>query len=260
MPLASLDYLQLVSDPLRWRILHELSQSDRRVAELTDRVGKPQNLVSYHLRALRDAGIVTAKTSAADGRDIYYRVEFDLSAALLCRAGAELQRGLRLTVAAPIIEDIPKGMRVLFLCTGNSSRSQMAEAFLRDRTDGRVEACSAGSRPKPVHPKAIAVMAARNIDLSGHTSKPLTRYTRRRFEYVVTLCDRVREICPEFAGAPQTVHWSVADPALLGSTAAFERARDEIDGRVRMLIAQLADNPEVSARGQRHRQRSLSGR
>jgi protein-tyrosine-phosphatase len=136
--------------------------------------------------------------------------------------------------------------RVLFLCTGNSARSQMAEALLHHRTNGRVEARSAGSRPKPLHPNAVRAMAEHGIDISTCKSKSLRRYARTRFDHVVTLCDKVREICPEFAGQPETAHWSIADPALAADTDAasypsFVRTAIEIQDRVSVFVAQLTN-------------------
>jgi protein-tyrosine-phosphatase len=87
-------------------------------------------------------------------------------------------------------------------------------------------------------------MAERGIDISGNTTKHLRRYTRSRFEYVVTLCDKVREICPEFPAEPPTIHWSMPDPAAEGSTdeetyPAFQRTAEELETRVAQLLAQL---------------------
>ena len=134
---------------------------------------------------------------------------------------------------------------MLFLCTGNSARSQMAEAFLQHRTAGAVQARSAGSHPKPLHPNAVRAMAEHGIDISSHSSKHLRRFARTRFDHVITLCDKVREVCPEFPGHPETAHWSVVDPSLEGGTeaasyAAFARTADEIDERVAVFVAQLA--------------------
>jgi len=133
---------------------------------------------------------------------------------------------------------------VLFLCTGNSARSQMAEALTETRSGRAVRARSAGSQPKPLHPNAVRVMAERGIDISHNTTKHLRRYTRSHFDHVVTLCDKVREVCPDFPGEPATVHWSMPDPAAEGPTdeatyPAFERTADELEVRVRQLIAQL---------------------
>jgi ArsR family transcriptional regulator, arsenate/arsenite/antimonite-responsive transcriptional repressor / arsenate reductase (thioredoxin) len=237
--------LPLLADPHRWKLLAELSRSDRRVGELCDLVGEPQNLVSYHLGALRRAGIVSSRRSSADGRDVYYRAELTSCRDLLGAAGGVLHPGLRLA-APPPAATAPGGrqLRVLFLCTGNSARSQIAEALLEHRSGQTIVTRSAGSRPKPLHPNAVKVMAERGIDLADRSTKHLRRFARMRFDRVITLCDKVREICPEFPGAPLTAHWSIVDPASEGDTddatlPAFERVADEIEVRVSLLIAEL---------------------
>src|SRR6478609_2553542 len=92
------DAFRVVANPDRWQLLSELARSDRRVNELTGLLGKPQNLVSYHLRELRDAGLVSSRRSSFDGRDAYYRVDLERCAEVLCAAGAALDPGLRLEV------------------------------------------------------------------------------------------------------------------------------------------------------------------
>ena len=124
--------------------------------------------------------------------------------------------------------------RLLFLCTGNSARSQIAEALVEHRSAGTVEARSAGSHPKPLHPNAVGATADRGLDIAGRTTKSLTRFARMRFDGVITLCDKVREICPEFPGAPMATHWSIADPAAAGASdkatyPAFQHVADEIE-------------------------------
>jgi len=213
------------------------------VHELTGLVDEPQNLVSYHLGKLRDARLVSARRSSSDRRDAYYTVDLARIGGLLSAAGGALHSGLRL--APPSAGEAgQESVRVLFLCTGNSARSQMAEALASVRSGGFVEARSAGSHPKPLHPNAVRVMAERGVDISGRPTKSLTRFTRNRFDRVITLCDKVREICPEFPGAPTTAHWSIADPAAAGDSdsstyAAFQQAADEIEGRLALLLADL---------------------
>jgi protein-tyrosine-phosphatase/DNA-binding transcriptional ArsR family regulator len=235
------DVLQLLAEPVRWELLTELGRSDRRVGELCELVGKPQSLISYHLRELRDAGLVTSRRSAADGRDTYYRGDIRRCADLLQAAGPALHPAVRFgpVDAGPPARGGPK-RRVLFLCTGNSARSQMAEALLQHRTGGRVTARSAGSHPKPLHDLAVRVMAERGIDIAGRRSKHLDRFAGESFDRVITLCDKVREVCPDFDGQPVTAHWSMADPSTEpGGLRAFVRAADEITERVELLVAQL---------------------
>ncbi len=240
--------LPALADPLRWHLLAELGESDRRVGELTAAVGRPQNLVSYHLGVLREAGLVTSRRSAHDGRDTYYRVDLDHCADALRATGVALHPALRLEPAAAPTST-GTGGTVLFLCTGNSARSQMAEALLVARSGGTVDARSAGSHPKPLHPEAVRAMAARGLDIAGNCTKHFDDLAGERFDAVVTLCDKVREVCPEFPGAPpgvpRRIHWSMPDPSTEGTTpaetrAAFERTADELEGRIRHLLARLA--------------------
>jgi protein-tyrosine-phosphatase/DNA-binding transcriptional ArsR family regulator len=235
-------FVRLAGHPLRWRILTELSRSDRRVRELAAVMGERQSLVSYHLGRLKAGGVIGVRRSSADGRDSYYSVDLARCADLVIDAGASLHRGLRLAQVdvEPVRRTSRRIPRVLFLCTGNSGRSQMAEAFLKDRARFPIRAFSAGSHPKPLHPNAVRVMRTRGIDVSGWRSKSVDEFDGQRFDHVVTLCDRVREVCPEFAGSPQLTHWSMPDPSATGSTNAetypgFEAAADEIERRVQFL-------------------------
>jgi ArsR family transcriptional regulator, arsenate/arsenite/antimonite-responsive transcriptional repressor / arsenate reductase (thioredoxin) len=243
------EILGLLSDPLRWQIVGELGRSDRRVGELVQLIEKPQNVVSYHLGELRRAGIVNARRSSADGRDVYYRADLLRCRSLLGDAGHLLHPGLSLAPSPPNGDGRGSGRaRLLFLCTGNSARSQIAEALVEHRSAGAVEARSAGSHPKLLHPNAVRVMAERGIDIAGRPTKSLTRFARNRFDRVITLCDKVREICPEFPGAPLAAHWSIADPAAAGTTdeatyPAFEHVADEIEERVALLLADLGTRP-----------------
>jgi ArsR family transcriptional regulator, arsenate/arsenite/antimonite-responsive transcriptional repressor / arsenate reductase (thioredoxin) len=239
-------FLQLVADPHRWRLLGELAVSDRRVGELTDILGKPQNLVSYHLGELRRAGLVSARRSSADRRDTYYRADILRCGVLLRSVGAALDPGLRLGPLAAKSGRPKSGRpsRVLFLCTGNSARSQMAEALLEHRSHHAIRASSAGSHPKALHPNAVRVMAEHGIDISRHQTKHLRRLARARFDLVITLCDRVREVCPEFPGRPVAAHWSMPDPAQKGDTdeatyPAFQRTAQELETRIGLLIAHM---------------------
>jgi ArsR family transcriptional regulator, arsenate/arsenite/antimonite-responsive transcriptional repressor / arsenate reductase (thioredoxin) len=245
---SPIEFLQLLADPVRWQLLGELSRSDRRVVELTALSGKPQNLVSYHLRELREAGLVSARRSSADGRDTYYRVDLTRCGQLLGRAGAALQPGLRLESrgSGPEPPRSARKPRVLFLCTGNSARSQIAEALLDEQSGHTVQARSAGSHPKALHPNAVRVLADRDIDISERRTKHVRRFARMRFDHVVTLCDKVREVCPEWPNHPAVAHWSIPDPALSGESdaatyPAFERVAEELDTRIGFLLAQLAE-------------------
>lgn len=237
------EFLQIAGHPLRWRLLRELARSDRTVQELTALAGEAQNLVSYHLGKLRKVGLVSGHRSSADGRDTYYAADLARFGELLSSTAAAIHPGLGPASAGTGARRT--AARVLFLCTGNSARSQMAEAILRHRALGTVEVCSAGSHPKPLHPHAIRVMRATyGLDLTGQEPKHLSAFADQHFDWVITLCDRVREVCPEFPGGPQTIHWSIPDPAAgaggaAGDFGAFRRTAAELEDRIGFLLAVL---------------------
>jgi ArsR family transcriptional regulator, arsenate/arsenite/antimonite-responsive transcriptional repressor / arsenate reductase (thioredoxin) len=242
-------FLRVGSDPIRWRLLSELAHGDRRVRELCELLERPQNLVSYHLGKLRAEGVVSSRRSAADGRDSYYALDLARCGELLATSGGALHPALRLAEPPPREWDrvtSSSRRRVLFLCTGNSARSQMAEALVEELTGGAVEARSAGSHPKPLHPNAVRAMRERGIDIGAQRSKHLSEFVEERFDYVVSLCDRVREVCPEFPEHPHLIHWSIPDPAREGETddqtyPAFERTADELATRIPFLLELIGD-------------------
>lgn len=246
---AAPPFVRMAAHPLRWRLLTELAGSDYRVRELTERVGEPQNLVSYHLRLLRGDGLVTARRSSFDGRDAYYHLDLDRCAQALTATGAALHPALHLGPRPPSTTTArrPGRVRVLFLCTGNSSRSPIAEALLRHRSsDGRVEVTSAGSHPKQhIHPNAVRVLHEEyGIDIAGRRTRHLDTVADRRFDYVITLCDKVREVCPDFGDDSRLIHWSIADPATTSADQdtypAFARVAVELDTRIRHLLSVFA--------------------
>ena len=123
--------------------------------------------------------------------------------------------------------------RVLILCTGNSARSQMAEALLRREAGGQFEVESAGTKPGIVRPEAISVMRELGVDISGHRSKHVNEFDGERFDYVITVCDNANESCPVFPGAVKRLHKSFEDPAAVNGSeeerlAAFRRVRDKL--------------------------------
>ncbi len=127
--------------------------------------------------------------------------------------------------------------RILFLCTHNSARSQMAEGLLRALGGDHFEVASAGTEQTRVRPEAITTMRELDIDISGQTSKTLERYLHQEWDEVITVCDSANESCPVFPGAKQRRHWSIADPSgVTGSDeerlAAFRCARDALSGRI----------------------------
>lgn len=133
-------------------------------------------------------------------------------------------------------------IQVLILCTGNSARSQMAEALLRDIAGDRMDVFSAGSKPSVVNPTAIIAMAERGIDIGGYRSKHLSEFLQQPFDYVITVCDHAAEACPLFPGLARRIHWSFPDPAAVEGTAeeklaAFRIVRDAIEQQLRSWAA-----------------------
>ena len=133
--------------------------------------------------------------------------------------------------------------KILFLCTGNSCRSQMAEAWTRVLKGSQLEAYSAGIKPKGVDPLAVKAMAEVGVDISNQKSKDIDSLGNQEFEYVVTLCDNARESCPFFPASTKRIHKGFEDPPILAAgaeteeeaMAPYRRVRDEIKAFVQTL-------------------------
>jgi arsenate reductase len=185
----------------------------------------------------------------ADQRAAIERQRADLD-----RVDSELT-DLELTIAAAgrarraQEEPMTAPIRVLFVCTGNSARSQIAEALLRDFGGAEFEVLSAGTEPKGVNPYTVRVLGEIGIDWSGARSKSVTGFVGQPFDYVITVCDRARQTCPVFPGEHNSLHWGLDDPAEVEGTdeqklEAFRRTRIEVATRMRPFI-------ELSRRAQR---------
>ena len=136
--------------------------------------------------------------------------------------------------------------RVLFLCTGNSCRSQMAEGLLRHLAGDRFEVASAGTDPQGLNPGAVTAMREIGIDIAHHQSRHVDQFAGQQFDYVITVCDRAKESCPIFPGT-FSLHWSFDDPASAVGTVetrqtVFRRVRDEIAERVRDFVQKDGNN------------------
>jgi len=133
--------------------------------------------------------------------------------------------------------------KVLFLCTGNSCRSQMAEGWLRHLAGNQFDVVSAGTHPVGLNPYAVTVMREVNVDISNHVSERVDPYLDQTFDYVITVCDRAHETCPIFPGASSMLHWSFDDPAKAKGTyeqqlIVFRNIRDAIADQIRHFITE----------------------
>lgn len=209
-----LPFLKLISHDLRWQIVQTLAMTDLRVGEIVDRIGQPTNLVSYHLRQLREGNIVSARRSTVDKRDVYYSLNFH---------NFDWQWGnVREVIAPPPPPQehmnhthLPdRAVRVLFVCANNSARSQMAEALLNNRADRRhVVAYSAGIDPTRVKPEAIYAMQQLGLDISQSTAKSVDEFVNTTIDYVITICDEAREYLSGFNKQTCLLHWGQASPS-----------------------------------------------
>jgi ArsR family transcriptional regulator, arsenate/arsenite/antimonite-responsive transcriptional repressor / arsenate reductase (thioredoxin) len=236
------DLLKLLANDVRWQILSVLAHGDLRVQEVAVAVGKPINLVSYHLKLLRDQGLVHERRSSADGRDIYHTLDVGRLGELYRHIGAQLHPALGLEGKAPLPNTEGQPLRVLFLCTQNRARSQMAEGLLRALSRGRIEVQSAGVRPGIVHPLAVQALGEMGIDISQQRSKHLDELQGQAFDQVITVCDQVREQCPVFPGEPDLIHWSIEDPIAAVDGVEDAKARRTTFARTAQALAARIHN------------------
>lgn len=200
-----------LGDPARLAIVEELAHSDRTSAELAARFDLPTNLLAHHLAALERVCLIERSPSSGDRRRRYVR---------LVRPTLERARVMTGSVKGP----------VLFVCTHNSARSQLAAALWHRRTGDT--AASAGTHPaERVHPKAVAAAKRHGLDLTDATPR-LLEPDDLDVEVVVTVCDRAHE---ELEGSERWLHWSLPDPAQAGTAAAFDATIDALDERIAAL-------------------------
>ena len=134
--------------------------------------------------------------------------------------------------------------KVIFICTGNSCRSQMAEGLLRDMAGDRFEVFSAGSHPSRLHPASIIVMAELEIDISNHSADSIDKYLDKDIDIVITVCDNARQVCPVFPGNVKRIHWSIDDPfhgwgAEPNDLEPYRDTREELKNRINDFLAEL---------------------
>jgi protein-tyrosine-phosphatase len=228
-----------LGEPMRLAIVESLALADAASGELGRRLGIPTNLLAHHLRVLEDAGLIRRARSEGDRRRTYVRLRLDDAiVAPLSRGGASPWT----TTANPQAPDISRGVamtsapRVVFVCTRNSARSQLAAAVW-----GRVSTTpvtSAGTDPAGrVHPRAVTVGRRHGLRLAG-TTTARTQDVLRTDDLVVAVCDNAHEELTQ-ADAPARLHWSVPDPVRIDTDEAFEAAYQEIVSRVDRLARAL---------------------
>jgi protein-tyrosine-phosphatase/DNA-binding transcriptional ArsR family regulator len=249
--------LKAMADPNRLRMLDLLADRESCHAELKEKLGLPPNLLSHHLGVLREAGLVQTRPDTVDARWIYYRAE---PAALgrwrrwlnsfldedrlqprpaLC--GPEGQDKAEHWPQSEVPAEKPR-RAVLFLCSGNSCRSQMAEAVVNTQLGDRWSAVSAGTEPaSQVHPKAVDTLAEIGIEWRGHAAKQADLFRKVPFDLVITLCDRTRQRVP--AWVKGSIHLGFPDPVQAEGTpeevlGVFREVRDEV---VRQIPAFLSE-------------------
>jgi ArsR family transcriptional regulator, arsenate/arsenite/antimonite-responsive transcriptional repressor / arsenate reductase (thioredoxin) len=240
MPVApSPPVLGALAHDLRWTIVSMLVPGDLRTGEIVQRTGQAPSLVSYHLARLRDAGLVSARRSAADGRDSYHSLDLGALGQAVAGAAQQIHPDL---LGQPEPGGGPgRNARILFICSGNSARSPMAEGWLNHLGGGRATARSAGVTPAALHPLAVAAMAEHGVDIGGHQATALGAYGDDSFDTVITLCDRARENCGELPAAAAAVHWSIPNPAQAHppDLDAFRATARELRARIRYLLPLL---------------------
>jgi ArsR family transcriptional regulator, arsenate/arsenite/antimonite-responsive transcriptional repressor / arsenate reductase (thioredoxin) len=235
-----------------------LVPGDLRTSEIVQRTGQAPSLVSYHLARLREAGLVSARRSAADGRDSYHAVDLDALGQAVAGAAGQIHPGLLAGAGAgEQVRPMPRAgrepgpvgpgevpgrpVRVLFVCSGNSARSPMAAGWVNYLGGGWVTARSAGVTPAPLQPLAVAAMAEHGVDIAGHQATPLSAYSGYAFARVITLCDRAREDCGELPETAAAVHWSIPNPSQSHppDLDAFRTTARELRSRIRYLLPLL---------------------
>jgi len=258
---GAVQLFKTLGDETRLTIVRLLALTDLRSGELVARLGLPQNAVSYHLKHLRELGLLRDRRSHADGRDVYYHLDLDRLQALYQQAGQALSPALVPAGPAAGGADIlgaDPPIRVLFLCTHNSARSQLAEAILRLRGRDTVEVASAGDHPSAVHPMAIALMEQHGIDPRAHTAKSLDGFVGQAFDYVITVCDRANDRYPMFPDDPLRIHWSFPDPTAIDDEAARTRAFATIWLELNTRVGHLLNLPHPTS-GRRMPVSALTG-
>lgn len=237
--------IKALANDIRWQLVQLLSHSDRTTHELSQRLNVPDNQVTHHMTTLIQAGLAKQRRSSVNELEVYYSVDLPVLAHAFRQASENLHPAL-LSKEQPetAASKLNRPLRLLFLCTHNSARSQMAEGLARHFGNGRIEAFSAGTESTFIKPEAIEAMRQRGIDITSQQSEVLTKYLNDDFDYVITVCDSAKETCPYFSGGKHQIHWSFADPSdepdPQKRQVAFNRTARELATRIQFLIMMAA--------------------
>lgn len=239
---------RVLADDTRLAIVQLLVLTNLTAGEIVERVGAPQNAVSYHLRQLRELRLVRDRQSSLDGRDVYYSLDLERLKALYHAAGSALHPAL-LRDRGESLSSLPTDskLRFLFLCTHNSARSQLTEALARLIGGHAIEASSAGRDPRELHPFTVRLLEDWQVDVSQHSAKTVDRFRVQSFDFVITVCDRMREDCPTFPGCATVAHWSLPDPTSIEDPdeqwGVFRSIAGELRTRIAYLLALVCPLP-----------------
>jgi ArsR family transcriptional regulator len=225
-----------LADAKRTKLLAALSEGHLTAQQIAAVMQLQPSAVSYQLRVLTEAGMVLRRRGESDTREIYYRLNH--------RTIERFTAGIAANIICPTSESLPDA--VLFVCRGNSARSQMAEAWTRHLSDNIIFVMSAGLEPSEVHPMTKEVMTEVQIDIHKHQSKRVTEIPEIP-DLVISVCDVTRDEVSRHFGGIQHRHWSIPDPVLSGDIADFRMARDVIKAYVQRMIVRWNSANDVLA-------------
>lgn len=216
--------LKLLAHDLRWAIVKSLATTDMRVGEIVAGVQQPTNLVSYHLKKLRDGNVVNAHRSNADARDVYYALDFDRVRDALKLVGTSVS-----LFPQGLTQELP--IRIVFVCTDGSLRSRMAAAIaykLNEQLDQNcIESYIGGITLAPLHPETAHILRLLDLDVHHTPLRHIDEFNSDNVDYAITVCDQVRDMYPAFQPDLKRMHWSIPPPAPMQDPEARQSAYRE---------------------------------
>jgi ArsR family transcriptional regulator, arsenate/arsenite/antimonite-responsive transcriptional repressor / arsenate reductase (thioredoxin) len=232
--------LKLLAHDLRWAVVKSLATTDMRVGEIVAGVQQPTNLVSYHLKKLRDGNVVNAHRSNADARDVYYTLDFDRVREALKLVGKSVS-----LFSQGLPANLP--VRIVFVCTDGSLRSRMAAAIaykLNEQLEGNyIESYIGGLTLAPLHPETAHILRQLNLDVHHTPLRHIDEFNTDNVDFAITVCDQVRDMYPAFPPDLKRMHWSIPPPSPMQDPEARQEAYREtyklIEDRIVYFIESL---------------------